>query len=185
MASLLRTDSPGDLERSQVPIRTSFATMMRETSECRHRPREFVRSTHEESVKDVSVDLSGMSPRVHTLSPLRGARDLALRPSPRLGGICFVVSVPVVSVVSVGAGVAVSDGGVCSSSGGGGAVFFGASVSSSKRYPHRRMRARIMRWRARSRLFGAPGFISRGFGRQPASSAACDGVNADAETWKS
>src|SRR6266511_883577 len=86
MASLLRTDSPGDLERSQVPIRTSFATMMRETSECRHRPREFVRSTHEESVKDVSVDLSGMSPRVHTLSPLRGARDLALRPSPRLRG---------------------------------------------------------------------------------------------------
>src|SRR6266511_1007479 len=75
MASLLRTDSPGDLERSQVPIRTSFATMMRETSECRHRPREFVRSTHEESVKDVSVDLSGMSPRVHTFSPLRGAKD--------------------------------------------------------------------------------------------------------------
>src|SRR6266542_467823 len=83
MASLLRTDSPGDLERSQVPIRTSFATMMRETSECRHRPREFVRSTHEESVKDVSVDLSGMSPRVHTFSPLRGAKDLAVGgPSP-------------------------------------------------------------------------------------------------------
>src|SRR6266542_150585 len=86
MASLLRTDSPGDLERSQVPIRTSFATMMRETSECRHRPREFVRSTHEESVKDVSVDLSGMSPRVHTLSPLRGARDLARDPSPHSRG---------------------------------------------------------------------------------------------------
>src|SRR6266545_8254147 len=80
MASLLRTDSPGDLERSQVPIRTSFATMMRETSECRHRPREFVRSTHEESVKDVSVDLSGMSPRVHTLS--RRERAVVGEPSP-------------------------------------------------------------------------------------------------------
>src|SRR6266542_7031825 len=86
MASLLRTDSPGDLERSQVPIRTSFATMMRETSECRHRPREFVRSTHEESVKDVSVDLSGMSPRVHTFSPLRGAKGVAPGPSPASAG---------------------------------------------------------------------------------------------------
>src|SRR5437867_2181886 len=42
--------------------------MMRKTSQDRHPPRENVRSGHEECVKDVSVDLSGMSPRVHTLS---------------------------------------------------------------------------------------------------------------------
>ncbi len=48
--------------------------MMRKTSQDRHPPRENVRSAHEGCVKDVSVDLSGMSPRVHTLS--RWERDL-------------------------------------------------------------------------------------------------------------
>src|SRR2546428_3548410 len=92
-------------------------------------------------------------------------------------GYCVVVVVAVVSVVSVlsvvvvsvlvGAGVAVSVGGVWSSSFLSG-CFFSVSTSSSYRYPHRRMRARIICSRARSRLFGEPGFITRGLGRQPA-----------------
>src|SRR6266851_1646275 len=52
--------------------------MMRKTSQDRHPPRENVRSAHEGCVKDFSVDLSGMSPRVHTLSPRE--RGLATRP---------------------------------------------------------------------------------------------------------
>ena len=38
------------------------------------------------SVKDVAVDLSGKSPRVQTLSPLRGARGNKRAPSPRVSG---------------------------------------------------------------------------------------------------
>src|SRR5713101_8966666 len=55
---------------------------MRKTSQDRHPPRENVRSAHEGCVWDVSVDLSGMSPRVHTLSQGRGIlmREILLPP---------------------------------------------------------------------------------------------------------
>src|ERR1043165_9509757 len=97
--------------------------------------------------------------------------------------VVSVAAVSVVDIVSVAgvAGVAVSVGGVCCSAvstvavagvdvvsvagAAGAAGFFSVSTSSSIRYPQRRMRERIIRCRQRRRLFGAPGLITRGFGR--------------------
>src|SRR5471032_3351336 len=95
---------------------------------------------------------------------------------------------PTAGIVSVTCGgarsVSVAAAVVAVAGAAGSAGFFAVSTSSSRRYPHRRIRDRIILCRQRRRLFGVAGFMILGFGREPASSAACEGESVAADWWK-